>query len=65
MFFGPLMMIIFIAVAVGVAVLIIRWLGGSAYGHPPPQAPTRNKPIDILKERYAQGEIDKEEFSAA
>ena len=62
MFFGPFMMIVFIALAVAVVVLVIRRLGGSTHGHPPPQAANRKEPIDILKERYARGEIDKEEF---
>jgi putative membrane protein len=48
--------------SVAVVVLIIRWLAGPTYGHHPPQAPTKKEPIDILKERYAKGEIDKEEF---
>ncbi len=61
MFFGPLMMIIFIAVIVVVVVLMLRWLGGPGHGtaqHPPPG----RTPLDILKERFARGEIDKEEF---
>ena len=61
-FFGPIMMIVFIAVAVVVVVLLVRWLGGSH--HSPahhPYAPTKT-PLDILKERFAKGEIDKEEF---
>ena len=60
MFCGPLMMIIFIAVVVVLVVLAVRWLGG---GHGSSQAlpPTRT-PLDILKERFARGEIDKEEF---
>lgn len=62
MFFGPVMMIVFIAVAVALVVLVIRWLGGPTHGRAPPQAPARKEPIDILKERYAKGEIDKDEF---
>ena len=60
MFFGPLMMIIFIAVVVVLVVLAMRWLGGS---HGPSQSlqPTKT-PLDILKERFARGDIDKEEF---
>ena len=61
MIFGPIMMIVFIAVAVVVVVLLLRWLGGLGYGgalHNPPG----KTPLDILKERFAKGEIDKEEF---
>ena len=59
MFFGPLMMIIFIAVVVALVVLVVRWLGGA--GHAPTMPPGKT-PLDILKERFAKGEIDKEEF---
>ena len=31
-FFGPIMMIVFIAVAVVVAVLLVRWFGGPSHG---------------------------------
>jgi putative membrane protein len=61
MIFGPIMMIVFIAVAVVVVVVLVRWLGGPGHGgallNPPGKAP-----LDILKERFAKGEIDKEEF---
>ena len=60
-FFGPIMMIVFIAVAVVVVVLLVRWLGVPGHGgalHPPPG----KTPLDILKERFARGEIDKDEF---
>lgn len=57
--FGPLMWIVFIAVAVVLVVLAIRWLGSSGYlAFIPPV----NTPLDILQERFARGEIDKEEF---
>jgi putative membrane protein len=39
-------------------VLIVRWLGVGAGG----QAPAGKVPLDILKERFARGEIDKAEF---
>jgi len=61
MFVGPLMMIIFIAAAVAVVVLVVRWLGGSGHGTAAHPSPGRT-PLDILKERFARGEIDKEEF---
>ena len=61
MIFGPIMMIVFIAVAVVVVVLLVRWLGGPGHGgalHSPPG----KTPLDILKELFAKGEIDKKEF---
>ncbi len=59
MIFGPLMIILFIALIVVVVVLAVRWLGGAAQ---PPAAPLGRTPLDILKERFARGEIDKAEF---
>lgn len=61
MFFGPIMMITFIAVVVVVIVLLVRWLGGPGHNgaHNSPPGKT---PMDILRERFARGEIDKEEF---
>ena len=61
MFFGPLMMIVFIAAIVVVVVLMVRWLGGTGHGAAPHSPPGRT-PLDILKERFARGEIDKDEF---
>jgi putative membrane protein len=55
--FGPLFMILLL---VGVVVLVgfmSRWFGSSWHAPPSPRTP-----LDILKERYARGEIDKEEF---
>ncbi|MEQ8353927.1 MAG: SHOCT domain-containing protein [Kiloniellaceae bacterium] len=60
-FMGPLMMIVFLAVAIAVVVLLIRWLGRPGHGGASPGL--RGKAaLDILKERFARGEIDKEEF---
>ena len=62
-FMGPIMMIVFLAVAVIVVMLIVRWMSGSNHGHTQIHAapPTRTA-VDILKDRFARGEIDKEEF---
>jgi putative membrane protein len=63
MFFGPLMMILFVAAVVVLVAFALRWLGGHGLheaGHVP--TPLGKAPIDILKERFARGEIDKAEF---
>jgi putative membrane protein len=63
MFFGFLMMLLFLAILVGLVVLVVRWLGSSE--HSPfrhaPGAGARS-PLDILKERLARGEIDVAEY---
>ncbi len=58
--FGPLMMIVFIALIVGVVVLVVRWLGGGGGG--PAQGAKQKAALEILEERFARGEIDKDEF---
>lgn len=62
MIFGPLIMILVLAVIIAAVVLLVRWLGGPwpGVGSPPP--PPSRTPLDILKERFARGEIDKDEY---
>jgi putative membrane protein len=62
MMLGPLLMILVLAIVIALAVLLVRWLGGPWQAAGPHQAPPARTPLDILKERFARGEIDKEEF---
>ena len=63
MFMGPLIMIAFIAVIVAVVILLMRWLGGVGRNENGfSTTPQGKAAIEILKERYARGEIDKTEF---
>lgn len=54
MWFGPLSMILWLAVLVALVVALVRWLGGT-------ERPLRSA-RDILDERYARGEIDRDEY---
>ncbi len=56
MFYGPVMMILVIAVVVAIVVLVVRWMGGAQ------STPAGKSPQDILKERYARGEMTTKEF---
>ena len=60
-FFGPVMMILFIAVIVVLAVVLVRRFGGFGHGGQR-YAPPERDPLDILKERFAKGEIDKDDY---
>ena len=60
-FFGPIMMILFMVVAVVVLVLLVRSISGSSHAGAPHMPPGKT-PLDILKERFARGEIDQAEF---
>ena len=61
MFLGPLWMLVILGVLIAGIVLLVRWLGGGPVvgGHGPAAS---SRALDILKERFARGEIDEEEF---
>lgn len=66
-FFGPIMMLLFLALIVAAVVLVLRWLApGASSGGPASLSSTpsadRNAALAILRERFARGEIDRAEF---
>lgn len=58
--FGPLMMFLVIGGIIAAIVFLARSMGGHAHSAHGPLF--RPGPLDILKERFARGEIDKEEY---
>jgi len=60
--FGMLMSLVFWALIIGGGVLLIVWLARGA-GHSPSTGPADGSPFDILKLRYAKGEITKEQLA--
>jgi putative membrane protein len=57
---APIMMIVVLAIVVFLVVLLVRWLWPG--GHSTGSAGNSNDAIRILEERFARGEIEKEEF---
>ena len=56
MAFGGIIMFFWLALLVGLIVVVVRWLGGTADRH------DRADAIDTLRQRFARGEIDSGEF---
>lgn len=52
------MMLIWLLIIVGI-VVIVKWIVSASSAA---QAPQKKTALDILKERYARGEIDQAEF---
>ena len=57
-FIGPFMMLLFLGAVVLVVVLLVRGLGGTGGG----ERRGKTEAMEILRERFARGEIDREEF---
>jgi putative membrane protein len=55
-------MILVLSAVIAAAALLVRWLGGPWQATAPHSTPSARMPIEILKERFARGEIDKDEF---
>lgn len=63
MLFGPVMMIVAVAVVITLVVLIFRWIAGSSTAPGVSQSgPVTSSALDVLKERFVRGEIEKDEF---
>jgi len=60
--FGGIFMIIFWIVIIGLGVWLVSSLVSRANSQPPSNLPPAESALDILKKRYARGEITKEQF---
>lgn len=58
---GWVFMIVFWAFVIIALIFLIRWLAGQS-GSRSQQGQGRDSALEILRQRYAKGEIDKEEF---
>lgn len=64
--FGWIFMLLFWGLIIWVVIALIRGSFGKGHtcGHDHGDGAHKKSPVDILKERYAKGEINKEEFEA-
>ncbi len=60
--FGGILSILFWIGIIALAVWLVGSLVSRASSQPPSNLPSAESPLDILKKRYARGEINKEQF---
>ncbi len=58
--FGVFWMVLFWGALIALIVFVVRYISGSSGRSGPSEL--KSTPIDILRERFARGEIDKKEF---
>lgn len=59
---GMIFWIVLLIALVIAIVWLVRSLAGGGHHHAPPPGPRRSAGLDILEERYAKGEINREEY---
>ena len=59
---GPVTMLLFFGAIAALIVVLVCWLGGQGSGGGSRSPDAEKTALDILRERFARGEIDKNEF---
>lgn len=59
---GGLMMMLFLGVVIILILAAVRWFFGALPRHTEHRHDSPRRSLDILEERYARGEIDREEY---
>lgn len=60
--FGWIFMVLFWILLIVGTVALVKWIFSATPGQGAPLAPARRDALEILRERYARGEIDREEY---